>query len=85
MIEGEFEAAEGAEAVGFSHSDVGFVVQTFDDAAGKQFLSAEIARRRFVRAVTSRRPDTINWPNADSSSFLFGAFWLCLFLRQKPR
>ena len=42
MIEGEFEAAECAEAVGFSHSDFGFVVQPLDHAAGKQFLRAEI-------------------------------------------
>ena len=42
MIEGEFKGAERAEAVGFSHRDFGFVVQTLDEAAGKQFLSAEI-------------------------------------------
>jgi hypothetical protein len=27
VIEGEFEDAEGAEAVGFSHGDFGFVIQ----------------------------------------------------------
>src|SRR5262249_7322239 len=32
----------GAKAVRFSHGDFGLVVQTLDDAAGKQFLSAEI-------------------------------------------
>src|SRR6202140_4113061 len=42
MIEGEFEDAEGAEPVGFSHSDFGFVVQALDNAAGKQLLSPEI-------------------------------------------
>src|ERR1017187_6992020 len=42
MIEREFEAAEGAKAVGFSHSDFGLVVQAFHNAAGKQLLSPEI-------------------------------------------
>ena len=42
MIEGEFEDAEGAESVGFSHSDFGFVVQALDNAAGKQLLGAEV-------------------------------------------
>jgi len=37
-----FEAAEGAEAVGFSHGDFSFVVQTLDNSAGKQLLRAEI-------------------------------------------
>ena len=31
-----------SETVGFSHSDFGLVVQALDDAAGKQFLSAEV-------------------------------------------
>ena len=35
VIEGEFEDAIGAEAVGFSHSDFGLVVQALHDAAGK--------------------------------------------------
>ena len=56
MIEGEFENAEGAEAVGFSHGDFGFVVQALDDAAGKLLLRAEIvedelAMVRSVRAI----------------------------------
>jgi hypothetical protein len=42
VIEGEFESAEGAEAVGFSHRDFGFVVEALNDAAGKEFLSAEV-------------------------------------------
>jgi len=44
VIEGEFEAAEGAESVGFPHSDFGLVVQTLDDAAGKELLRAEIVK-----------------------------------------
>src|SRR3954467_5983716 len=42
MIKGKLETAEGAESVGFSHSDFCLVVQAFDDAAGKQLLSSEI-------------------------------------------
>jgi hypothetical protein len=42
VIEREFEAPEGAEPVGFSHGDFGFVVQTLDDPAGKQLLSPEV-------------------------------------------
>jgi hypothetical protein len=42
VIKGQFESAEGTEAVRFSHSDFGFVVQAFDNAAGKQLLSTEI-------------------------------------------
>ena len=42
MIEGEFENTEGAEAVGFSHGDFGFIVQALNDTAGEELLSAEI-------------------------------------------
>jgi hypothetical protein len=48
VIEGQFESAEGAESVGFSHRDFGFVVQTLDDAAGEQFLSPEIVEDQFT-------------------------------------
>jgi hypothetical protein len=48
VIEREFEAAEGAEPVGFSHGDFGFVVQALDDATGKQLLSAEIVEDQFA-------------------------------------
>ena len=47
MIEGEFEDAIRAKAVGFSHGHFGRVVQTFDDAAGEQFLSAEVVKDQF--------------------------------------
>ena len=47
MIESEFEGSEGAEAVGFSHGEFGFVVQTFDNAAGKLLLSQEIVEDEF--------------------------------------
>jgi hypothetical protein len=36
VIEREFEDAKGAEAIGFSHGDFGLVVQSLDNAAGKQ-------------------------------------------------
>ena len=42
VIEGEFEDAVGAKAIGFSHGEFGFVIQSFNDPAGKQFLSAEV-------------------------------------------
>ena len=48
MIEGEFKPAKGAEAVGFSHSDFGFVVQALDDAAGKELLGVEIIEDQFA-------------------------------------
>jgi hypothetical protein len=48
VIEREFKATEGAKPVGFSHGDFGFVVQTLDDAAGKQLLSAEIVEDQFA-------------------------------------
>ena len=48
MIEGKFEDRKGAKAVGFSHGDFRFVVQTLDDAAGQQFLSAEIVEDEFA-------------------------------------
>jgi hypothetical protein len=42
MRERKLEAAEGAETVGSSQSDFSLVVQTLDNSAGKQLLSAEI-------------------------------------------
>src|SRR5450759_679963 len=48
MIQGEFEDTEGAEAVGFSHRDFGFVVQALDNAAGKELLSTEIVEDEFA-------------------------------------
>jgi len=48
VIEGEFESAIGAKAIGFSHGDFGLVVQTLDDAAGKQFLSVEVVEDEFA-------------------------------------
>lgn len=48
MVQGEFETAEGTKAVGFSHSDFGFVVQALDDAAGKQFLSSKVIENEFA-------------------------------------
>src|SRR5208283_248128 len=54
MIERKFEAAERAETVGFSHGDFSLVVQTLDNPAGKQLLSAEIVEDQF--AVLAQRP-----------------------------
>jgi hypothetical protein len=42
MIEGDFGHAKGSEAVGFSHSDFGFVVQPLDYATGESLSGAEI-------------------------------------------
>jgi hypothetical protein len=41
VIEGEFQNAEGAEAVGFSHGEFGLVVQALNDAAGDLLLGPE--------------------------------------------
>jgi hypothetical protein len=48
VIESEFENAIGAEAVRFSHSDFGFVIQALHDAAGKKLLGAEIVKDQFA-------------------------------------
>ena len=40
VIECEFESTEGAKAVGFSHSDFGFVVQTLDNARKQLSISS---------------------------------------------
>jgi len=48
MIECKFEAAEGAETVGFSHGDFSLVVQTLDNSAGKQLPGPEIVEDRFA-------------------------------------
>jgi hypothetical protein len=42
------KAAEGADTVGFSHGDFRLVVQTLDNSAGKQLLSAEIVEDQFA-------------------------------------
>jgi hypothetical protein len=50
VIERKFEAAEGAETVGFSHGDFSLVVQTLDNSAGKQLLGSEIVEDQFAGA-----------------------------------
>ena len=57
MIERKFEAAESAETVGFSHSDFSLIVQTLDNSAGKQLLSAEIVEDQF--AVLAEGPGDV--------------------------
>src|SRR5258708_23605263 len=57
MIEGKFEDTEGAEAVGFSHGDFGFVVQALDNAAGKKLLSTEIIEDEFT--MLTQRPGNL--------------------------
>ena len=42
MIQGEFSHSEGSKAVGFSHGDFGFVVETLDDPTGDHLLGLEI-------------------------------------------
>ena len=54
MIEGEFEDTERTEAVGFSHGDFSLVVETLNDAAGKELLSAEIVEDQL--AMLPQRP-----------------------------
>ena len=54
MIEGEFEDRKGAEAIGFSHGEFGFVVQSLNNAAGEKLLSAEIVEDKL--AVLTQRP-----------------------------
>src|SRR5580692_861285 len=49
-----FEDPECAKAVGFSHGDLGLVVQTLHDAAGKELLGAEIVEDQL--AVLTKRP-----------------------------
>jgi len=44
VIEREFEDAEGAEPVSFSHSDFGLVVQALDYAARKLFSGTKIIK-----------------------------------------
>jgi hypothetical protein len=39
VVEGDLGDAEGPETIGFSHGDLGLVVEAFDDAAGELFLA----------------------------------------------
>jgi hypothetical protein len=55
VIKGKFETAEGAEAVGFSHGDFSLVVQTLDNSAGKQLLSAKIVEDQFAAGAATGR------------------------------
>lgn len=43
MAERHFEDSAGAKAIGFSHGDLGFVVEDFHCADANQFLCAEVA------------------------------------------
>ena len=57
MTECKFEAAEGAEAIVFSHGDRGFVVQTLDNSDGKVLLVpgcvSQLAQKRFPKSIPS--------------------------------
>ena len=53
MKEGEFEDAVGAEAVRFSRSDFGLVVQALDHAAGKLFFGLEVVEQKFAVSAQS--------------------------------
>ena len=48
----KFGDTEGAEPVGFSHSDFGFVVQPLDYAAGKLFPGAKIVEGSMQDRIT---------------------------------
>src|SRR6266536_2146717 len=48
MIEREFQDAEGAEAVRFSHGYFGFVVEALDHAAGKLLFGLEIVEQQWA-------------------------------------
>src|SRR5665213_684019 len=51
MIERESYTSEGSKAIGFSHGDFGFVVQSFDDAAGELIACAEIIEQQFAMSA----------------------------------
>src|SRR5690606_9256091 len=48
MIEREFCGPEGSKAVGFSHTDFGFVVEPFDNAAGELLAGPEVIEQEFA-------------------------------------
>ena len=48
MIQGDFGDVEGAESIGFSHGEFGFVVEALDDAAGELFSGSEIIEDEFA-------------------------------------
>src|SRR5450759_3756180 len=53
MIEGQFGDSEGAESVGFSHSDLCFVVQALDYTAGELFPGAKIVEDELAVSAQS--------------------------------
>ena len=53
MIKREFYRFEGSITVSFSHGDFGFVVQTFNDAAGECLLSATAVEQELATAAPS--------------------------------
>jgi hypothetical protein len=60
MVEGEFQDAEGAEAVRFSHGYFGFIVQAFDHTAGEfLFALSSSGSARCLRKVRIARPVTL--------------------------
>src|ERR1039457_4460712 len=60
MIQGEFEDAEGAEAVGSSHDDFGFVIETLDDTAGKFLARLEIVQQQLTM-LPERPSELLHW------------------------
>ena len=44
MIQGDFGDVEGAEPIGFSHGEFGFVVQPLDHTAGELLFGAEVVQ-----------------------------------------
>jgi hypothetical protein len=54
VIQREFGDAEGPIAVCFSHSDFGFVVQPFDDAAGELLPGVEVVQQEVAMVAQGR-------------------------------
>ena len=63
VIQREFGDAEGPIAVGFSHSDFGFVVQALDDAAGKLLFGPEVVDEQLAVGAHGAG-ELLNWIDA---------------------
>jgi hypothetical protein len=82
VVEGDFGDAEGSESVGFSHGELGLVVEALDDAAGELFSGAEIIEDEFAVAAQGcysgvfiprlARPDAMVMTAADAQHPSFG-------------
>jgi hypothetical protein len=66
VIQGQFSDPEGAEAVGFSHSNFGLVVQAFDYAAGEELLGLEVVQDEIAVCRSMLLPRAWNAGHATS-------------------